>query len=537
MERIQSHDHSHGHSHEPPASLKNLIFAILINGGIVAFELAFGLLIQSMALISDAVHNLSDIAHMLFSYWAEKVARRPPNERKTYGYRKIEFIAAFVNSIGLSVVIAFIFWETLQRFAAPAEVPGRTMLWVAVVALAGNGAATLLLQRISARNINMKSAWLHSLQDSLFSLAVIVGALLIVAFGWRLVDPILSLIICLVIVREIYKIVRQAVNSLMDSVPPGIDFQKVRNDLLAIPAVAEVNDLHIWETGAEQRLLSAHLVSGEDSPDHEGIIRTAQEMLLHQYGINHRHAPDPARLGRGDGALQPLQLKEEEMGFRRAFMFGSLMIILAMMIKADHVSAADQNPSFPAYGSGPIEVRLYTDVEPLLRDLLRKNVIRLTLVDVPFDPLTPLFARYLLYTIKENNALEDVLKARNVLQNAANNKEIKTQEKIEALFREKGISFSVWDPKPAFDRYNALLKEDKINGTPTCAIVRDGQKKAFVGGPEIVNALKDLPKKGDGPRAGAVGGKVDPEARACSECRQSRFPRGGHHPGDLLRDL
>jgi len=281
------HSHGHDHNHEQPASLKNLIFAILINGGIVAFEMVFGLLIGSMALISDAVHNLSDIAHMLFSYWAEKVARRPPNEKKTYGYRKIEFIAAFVNSIGLSVVIAFVFWETIKRFTAPAEVQGQVMLWVAVVAFVGNGVATLLLQKMSARNINMKSAWLHSLQDALFSLAVIVGALLIMFFDWRIVDPILSLVICLVIGREIYKIVRQAVNSLMDSVPEGIDFQQVKNDLLAIPSVAEVNDLHIWESGSEQKLLSAHLKSGDESPYHEEIIRAAQEMLLHKYEIGH----------------------------------------------------------------------------------------------------------------------------------------------------------------------------------------------------------------------------------------------------------
>ena len=130
------------------------------------------------------------------------------------------------------------------------------MLLVAVMAFLGNGAATLLLQKISARNINMKSAWLHSLQDALFSLGVIVGALLIIFFGWSLVDPILSLAICLVIAREIYRIVRQAVNSLLDAVPPGIDFLQVKNDLLAIPAVAEVNDLHIWQTGADQQLLS-----------------------------------------------------------------------------------------------------------------------------------------------------------------------------------------------------------------------------------------------------------------------------------------
>lgn len=281
------HNHSHAHHHKPPASLKNLAFAILINGGIVVFEIVFGLISGSMALISDAVHNLSDIAHMLFSFWAERVACRPPDERKTYGYRKLEFIAAFVNSIGLSVVIAFVFRGTLKRLATPAEVEGAAMLWVAVVALIGNGAATLLLQKLSARNINMKSVWLHSLQDALFSFAVIVGALLIMLFDWRIVDPLLSLAICLLVGREIFRIVRQAVNSLMDSVPQGIDFQQVKNDLLAIPSVVEVNDLHIWETGSEQRLLSAHIKSVEDSPDHEAIIGAAQELLLHKFRINH----------------------------------------------------------------------------------------------------------------------------------------------------------------------------------------------------------------------------------------------------------
>ena len=279
-------EHNHN-DHEPPASLKNLIFAMVINGGIVVFEMIFGLLIQSMALISDAVHNLSDIAAMGFSYWAEKISRRPASALKTYGYRKIEFITAFVNSIILSVVIAFVFWESLKRLVSPPEIPGQEMLWVALVAFVGNGAATLLLQKISARNFNMKSAWLHSLQDALFSLGVIVGALMIMFFGWRLVDPLISLAICLVIAREIYKIVRQTVNSLLDAVPPGIDYVEVRNDLLAIPAVAEVNDLHIWQTGAEQKLLSAHLISKEDSPDSETIIRAVQEMLLHKYGINH----------------------------------------------------------------------------------------------------------------------------------------------------------------------------------------------------------------------------------------------------------
>ena len=279
--------HNHVQDKTQSASLKNLFFAIVINGGIVAFEIVFGLLIQSMALISDAVHNLSDIAAMGFSYWAEKVSGRPANERKTYGYHKIEFIAAFVNSLVLSVAIAFILWEALGRLTAPPAIPGREMLWVAVIAFAGNGAATLLLQKISSRNLNMRSAWLHSFQDALFSLGVIVGAALIMLFGWNVIDPLLSIAISLFILREIYRIVRQAVDSLLDAVPPGLDFSQVRSDLLSIPGVAEVNDLHVWRTGTNRKLLSAHLRMMEGSSDSETIIRQAQEMLLRKYEINH----------------------------------------------------------------------------------------------------------------------------------------------------------------------------------------------------------------------------------------------------------
>jgi len=280
-------EHNHVQDKTQPASLKNLFFAIVINGGIVAFEIVFGLLIQSMALISDAVHNLSDIAAMGFSYWAEKVSSRPANERKTYGYHKIEFIAAFVNSLVLSVAIAFILWEALGRLTAPPAIPGREMLWVAVIAFAGNGAAALLLQKLSSRNLNMKSAWLHSFQDALFSLGVIVGAALIMLFGWNIIDPMLSIAISLFILREIYRIVRQAVDSLLDAVPPDLDFSQVRIDLLSIPGVAEVNDLHVWRTGTNRKLLSAHLRMMEGSSDSETIIRQAQEMLLRKYEINH----------------------------------------------------------------------------------------------------------------------------------------------------------------------------------------------------------------------------------------------------------
>jgi len=293
----------HDHNHEPHASLKNLFFAIVINGGIVVFEMVFGFLIQSMALISDAVHNLSDIAAMVFSYWAEKVARRPANAAKTYGYRKIEFIAAFVNSIVLSVVIAFVFWETLKRLASPLEIPGKEMLWVAVVAFIGNGAATLLLQKISARNINMKSAWLHSLQDALFSLGVIVGALLIISFGWRFVDPLISLAICIVIAREIIRIIRQAVNSLLDSVPPGIDFSQVRSDLLGGQRSPHLADRRRPEVAVRP----SDFQRGIKRSDHPFGPGAAASQIWNQP----HDAPAPSLFFGGDGTLQPLQLRKE----------------------------------------------------------------------------------------------------------------------------------------------------------------------------------------------------------------------------------
>jgi cobalt-zinc-cadmium efflux system protein len=277
---------SHNHN-DQPASLANLILAIIINGGIVVFEMIFGLLISSMALISDAVHNLSDVAAMSFTYWAEKMSRRPATEHKTYGWHKMEFIAAFVNSIVLSVVIAFVFWESVQRFFSPAEVSGKMMLWVAVVALIGNGSATLLLKKISARNFNIKTAWLHSLQDALFSLGVIVGALLITFFDLYFIDPLISMVICIFIACEIYKIIRHTVNALLDSVPADVDFNAVKRDLLSVSGVAEVNDLHIWQTGTGQKLLSAHLVSADETPDHEQIIRAVQEILHESHGIDH----------------------------------------------------------------------------------------------------------------------------------------------------------------------------------------------------------------------------------------------------------
>lgn len=193
------------------------------------------------------------------------------------------------------------------------------------------------------------------------------------------------------------------------------------------------------------------------------------------------------------------------MGLKKFSMFFLFVLVLPGLMVVEGVWAEDESFAFPSYGSGPVEVRLYTDyfcppcremepyAEPILKEQLKHNAIRLTLVDVPFSKLTPLYARNFLYAIKENNDLEHVLKVRNILQNAAAGKEVKTQKQIEALFKEKEVASSVWDPKPAFDRYNELIQEDKVRGTPVCVLIRDGQKKIFEGNLDIMDALRALP--------------------------------------------
>jgi thiol:disulfide interchange protein DsbA len=180
------------------------------------------------------------------------------------------------------------------------------------------------------------------------------------------------------------------------------------------------------------------------------------------------------------------------------------LTIMLLILSATGLYAQGREMSFPQYGTGPIQVRIYTDyfcppcrameppVEPILKNLLKKKAIRLTLIDTPFNPKSPLYARYFLYALAKKNNVENALKVRNILFDAAAKKEFTTKEQIEELFKLNGIAYAAFDASPAFTRYNDLIKEDHIQSTPTCVIVRNGKKESFVGGPDIIAALKRL---------------------------------------------
>ncbi|MFH1078881.1 MAG: thioredoxin domain-containing protein [Pseudomonadota bacterium] len=180
------------------------------------------------------------------------------------------------------------------------------------------------------------------------------------------------------------------------------------------------------------------------------------------------------------------------------------MTIILLILSVPSLYAQGREIPFPQYGTGPIQVRIYTDyfcppcraiepaVEPILKNLLKAKVIRLTLVDTPFNPSSPLYARYFIYALSKKNDVEHALKVRNILLDAAAKKESSTKEQIEELFKLKEIVYVAFDVKPAFTRYNDLIKEDHIQSTPSCVIIKGGKKETFVGGANIIAALKRL---------------------------------------------
>jgi len=276
------------HNHIQTESSKNLLKSIILNVFIVIFEVVFGLIARSLALISDALHNITDIASMALSFWGEKIAVRPSTNQKTYGYKRVEAIIAFVNGGVLTTVAIFIIIEAIKRLINPVEVAGMQMIIVASIAFVGNGLATYLLKKNAAKNLNLKSAWLHSFQDAAFSLAVIVGAIVIHFTHIAWIDAALSIIISVFLLKEVYEIIIESIDMLLDSVPKDIDFQDVKTAISALSGVICVGDLHIWQTGTDYRILSAHIQTKElDSQERIKLLVAVQKLVKDKYNINH----------------------------------------------------------------------------------------------------------------------------------------------------------------------------------------------------------------------------------------------------------
>jgi cobalt-zinc-cadmium efflux system protein len=285
------HDHDHGHAHgghsHAPDSSFGVAFAAgaLLNAVFVVAELAFGYAANSLALISDAVHNFSDVIALLLAWGAAWLAGRRPTQTHTYGYRRASILAALFNAGLLLVAVGGIAVEAVDRLRAPAAVASATVVWVAAIGILVNGGTALMFMRGRHGDLNVRGAYLHMAADAGVSLGVVAAAFLIMAMGWLWVDPAISLCIAFVVAASGWGLARDSLNLALDAVPRGIELAVVRDYLAGIEGVLEVHDLHIWAMSTNETALTVHLVrpSGHD----DAFLHLVCEGLSHRFEIHH----------------------------------------------------------------------------------------------------------------------------------------------------------------------------------------------------------------------------------------------------------
>jgi cobalt-zinc-cadmium efflux system protein len=275
------------HSHTPTTG-KHLVIAIVLNALIFVVEFVGGFLTNSLALISDSLHNLSDFFALILSFIASKVVLWKSNSEKSYGYVRVEIFVAFINAMALVLIGLYIIYEGIQRFAHPEPVVGGWMFIIAIFGFIVNTAAALLLKTHAHHDLNMKSAYLHLLTDAIESLAVVVVAGFIAWKNWRLLDPLISIAIGMFIIKSAWSIVAETVHILTEGTPRGIDLQEVAAYIQSFPGVENVHHLHIWGLSSRVRALSAHIVLQDQLISAGNTISSQIEQELeYRFGINH----------------------------------------------------------------------------------------------------------------------------------------------------------------------------------------------------------------------------------------------------------
>lgn len=276
------------HDHQP-IKANRLLWATLLNFSIAIVEVIGGIVSNSLSLLSDALHNVGDGLAVLLAYFANLIGKRPSNERKTFGYKRIEILAAFLNALFLIVISLFLFYEAILRLLHPQEVQGRIMLIVAVTGLFANIVAAFILHRDSKQNINVKAAYLHLVADTLSSVAVIIGAILIYRFKIYWVDPVITIVIGIYIIKETWTIFRQTVDILMQSTPANINLKEIVAEIEKIPRIANVHHVHAWNLDDQSVNFECHVELDDDyrAGESEVVHKQIELLLGEKYHISH----------------------------------------------------------------------------------------------------------------------------------------------------------------------------------------------------------------------------------------------------------
>ena len=270
--------HGHGHAHPPADFGRAFALGIALNVVFVAVEILFGVLGNSVALLADAFHNLSDVFGLVIAWVAAVLSKRPPSTRFTYGLRGTSILAALGNALFLLVTVGAIAWEAIQRLWQPEPVAGTSVIAVAAVGILVNGATALLFASGRKGDINIRGAFLHMAADAAVSAGVVVAGLGILATGWLWLDPAASLVIVLVIVWGTWGLLKESAVMSLAAVPAGIDRQAVESYLGGLPGVSAVHDLHIWAMSTTETALTGHLVIPQGHPGDAFLLRVCDEL-------------------------------------------------------------------------------------------------------------------------------------------------------------------------------------------------------------------------------------------------------------------
>jgi cobalt-zinc-cadmium efflux system protein len=261
--------------------------ALLATLALVATEFVAGMLAHSLALISDAWHNFTDLPALVLSWVAIRFEQRGPDHRKTFGYQRAGVLAAFVNGLLLIAVALYICYEAYERAIRPQPVAGHAMIVVGIIALTINGGITVALAR-ERHDLNLRAVFLHNFGDALSNLGIIAGGWLIRATGQTLIDPVIAFLIAALIVASAVGILRDSANILLESTPKGMTLERVAAAMLAVPGVREVHDVHIWSLGSRSHALACHIqILDMSTSESERIAHNVREALAREFGIDH----------------------------------------------------------------------------------------------------------------------------------------------------------------------------------------------------------------------------------------------------------
>jgi cobalt-zinc-cadmium efflux system protein len=277
------------HDHQPLIRGNRLLLATLLNIFISVAEIVGGLIANSLSLISDALHNLTDALAIFIAWVANQISKKPSNLKRTFGYKRIEILAAFINAIILIAVSGYLFYEAVLRIMEPEKVKGLIMLVVAVIGLLGNLISVVILKLDSKININVRAAYLHLLGDTLTSMAVIIGGILIYFFDIYWVDPIITILIGLYILKQTWSILKQTNDILMQGTPAGLDIDLIRHDLENIPEIANIHHVHLWNLDDQSIHFECHVDLAENAlvSETEKVYLDIEKILNDKYHVSH----------------------------------------------------------------------------------------------------------------------------------------------------------------------------------------------------------------------------------------------------------